>query len=182
MDKLSLNSIKIDSPIDFTTEDVVRVEGYAAHFDKVNLNGEIVTKESFDTFLRTLSEGGMMPMFTYNHDCNAIIGGWDTIRTDDTGLWCEGHLNKNVKFVSDTIIPLMQSGDLNYLSTEGFTPWDKVEETEEGFLLKDFCLTAISLVALPADFSAKVNIKNRLETLHSNDVEKVGNRRGVRLI
>jgi len=161
MNKVFFNSLKIDNVNTGPSDGLVMIEGYAAHFGKVNGNGEIVDEESFKSCLKMMKDGGQMPVFNYQHTPQ-IIGGWDEITTNTVGLYVKGHLNCNVADVRDNIFPLVQSGDVCHLSTEGWFDWDKCEERKNGLYIGEVFLYGISLVSLPADFEAKMNIKNSL--------------------
>lgn len=141
--------------------DLLVVEGYGCHFNSVNGNGEIVTEESFRDFFDELKNGRQMPYFNYQHNPEAIIGGWDSIEADDKGLICRGHLNKKVALVRDTVLPLVESGDLAGLSTEGYAMgW--YDEKNNVWHSEKFILLGISLVSLPADFAAEMVVRNQL--------------------
>ena len=150
-----LNNIRLDRANVITDGDTIRVSGRACHFGTANHNGEIVTEESFADFFNELSNGGQMPIFNYQHDALHIIGGWDKVYSDAEGLLVEGHLTKTA-FVRDEIIPLMESGDVFSLSTEGWGSDITVNE-DNTYNVGKFLLTGISLVALPADFGANVS-------------------------
>lgn len=169
MEKYTLNAIRIENSAKPTDEGLMHIEGYVCHFGKPNHNGEIVSESSFAKFFKELKNGGQMPMFNYNHDSALIIGGWDEIVSDDNGLYAKGHINTNVALVRDTIKPLMDSGDLNGLSTEGYINMETAEWDKAGNLIaKDFALTGIALVALPADFAAGIETQNRIELKREN--------------
>lgn len=138
-------------------DNILNIEGYACHYNTRNHNYEVVTADSFTEFLNELSKDGLKPVFTYNHNSDIVIGGWDEFTSDDTGLYAKGHINTDVAFVRDNLLPLIEGGDLSHLSTEGWADgyWD---EKRDAFVCSQFMLTAISLVALPADFSAKAEI------------------------
>lgn len=156
----SLNAIKLNRAEMVEGENIMKIEGYACHFDKVNKNGEIVHESSFEKFFKDLNEGGLMPVFNYNHNNDFIVGGWDEIKSDKTGLYVKGHLNTDVAYVRDNILPLVKSGDIDGLSIEGYFNVETAKFTESGVDIKDYQLIGISLVALPADFSARVESKN----------------------
>lgn len=155
---ISLNALKIERVN--RTETGAVVSGYACHFGKANGNGEIVDEKSFEGFFSQLKDGGLMPAFNFQHDNSLIIGGWDDIAADAEGLHVVGHLNTSSKYVADNILPLVEAGDVTHLSTQGFSYFDDWEEREDGFYIKNFYLTAIALVALPADFGAKAELRN----------------------
>lgn len=142
--------------------DLLIVEGYGCHFNSVNGNGEIVTEASFKDFFDELKNGGQMPYFNYQHNPELIIGGWDSIEADEKGLVCRGHLNTKVALVRDTVLPLVESGDLAGLSTEGYAMgW--YDEENQVWHAEKFMLLGISLVSLPADFAAEMVVRNRLQ-------------------
>ena len=159
MEKLILNALKLDRVVRSEADGLVAVEGYACHYNTANHNGEIVDEASFRSWLDTLGKGGMMPIFNYQHG-EQIIGGWDRFESDATGLKAYGHLNTNVAFVRDNILPLVEAGDVSHLSTEGWCDWDDLEERGDDLYLRNFKLTGVSLVAMPADFGAKMTLKN----------------------
>jgi len=84
----------------------------------------------------------------------------------DEGLSMQAHLNKDVALVRDTIWPLIESGDIDSVSTEGFIDngWNGIIENEDGsYYVKDFILLGVALVANPADWDAKFTFKNFLD-------------------
>lgn len=149
---VALNALHEDSGI-------LRVSGYCCHFGKANHNGEVVVADSFSKWLEHLSESDMRLPLNYNHDSDRQIGGIDSLKADDKGLWMEAHINTEVAFVRDELLPLIKGGDLSYLSTEGFI--SNVKGNDDGsYTVGCFALTAVALVALPADFSAKPTINS----------------------
>lgn len=154
---LQLTSHKVSDE----NSDLLIVEGYGCHFNTENGNGEIVTEASFADFFSELNEGRQMPYFNYQHNASDIIGGWDEITADERGLYCRGHINKKVALVRDTVLPLIESGDLAGLSTEGYSMgW--YDEQNAVWHAEKFMLLGISLVSLPADFAAQMVVKNDL--------------------
>lgn len=178
----ALNALRLNRN-DIEREDddkFIHIKGYGCHFNVVNKNGEMVNEESFKDFFDELDAGGLMPVLNYQHMPDKIIGCWDKITSDEKGLWCEGRIFKDVKFVQDTIVPLMDGGALNSLSTEGFVPWEDEEivhtdsdpeKDEPYFFSHKFILLGISLVALPADFDARVSSENKLTLERRNNKE-----------
>lgn len=138
------------------------IEGYAAHFNVPNKNGEIVDANSFKYWLSELDKGEQTPVMNFNHNKDQIIGRWDMLSCDNTGLYAIGHINTDVAFCRDTIVPLVNNGDLNSLSTEGFSDMSENELRDGAVYIKNFFLTAIAIVGLPADFFAKFEIRNGL--------------------
>lgn len=167
--KVSFNGISLQN-VNSGADGDITFSGYGCHFNKINENGEVVDAKSFEKFFEKLKQNSIMPTLNYMHT-STIIGGWDSIEADDTGLLCHGRINKDVQFCKDTVIPLMLAGQLNYLSTEGFCSWDDVEDVEGGIKLNNFLLTAISLVALPADLETKINIQNFIKERQNSKIK-----------
>lgn len=142
------------------TENFVNIEGFAAHFEKANLNREIVNAESFNDFFELYNAGKLRPRLNYEHT-EQLLGGIDSLEIKDNGLYMKAHLNKNVKMVSDTILPLIESNDINSFSTEGFIDWNDIVENEDGsYFVKSFMLTGVSIVSCPADPDAKFSLNS----------------------
>ena len=160
--EMRFNALKLtNTRTDTKDENLLLVEGYGCHFNEPNGNGEIVTENSFTDFFEQLKAGGQMPYFNYQHNATDIIGGWDSVEADERGLICKGHINKRVALVRDTVLPLIESGDLAGLSTEGYSMgwWD---DEKNVWHAEKFMLLGISLVSLPADFQAQMVVRNEL--------------------
>lgn len=145
-------------------DNFLRIEGTAAHFDVPNLNNEIVDANSFTKFFEMYKENKIRPSLTYNHDSTNLIGGIDKIYIENNTLMCAAHINKNIKFCADTLIPSILAGDIRSYSTEGFVSYEDIEEREnDTYYCKNFILTAVSCVNLPADYQSEFVIKNWYE-------------------
>lgn len=138
------------------SENTAEIEGYAAHFNSVNLNNQIVNAASFDAFFEMYNSNKLKPRFNYEHT-DQLIGGIDELTIKEDGLYMKAHLTKNVKVVSDTILPLIESGDLNSFSTEGYIS-DIIEFEDGSYYIKNFMLTGVSIVSRPADINAKFSL------------------------
>lgn len=142
------------------TDNFVNIEGYAAHFNQANLNREIVNADSFNDFFELYNNGKLKPRLNYEHT-EQLLGGIDSLEIKDNGLYMTAHLNKGVKMVSDTLLPLIESGDLNSFSTEGYINWNDIVENEDGsYFVKSFMLTGVSIVSCPADPDAKFSLNS----------------------
>lgn len=164
MNKIFINGIKIENAVN--KDNIIEIEGYCCHYNKTNLNNERVDANSFKKFFEMYENGIVRPNLNYNHDSNKLIGGIDDIASMDEGLYMQAHLNKDVALVRDTIWPLIQSGDIDSVSTEGVIEngWKGIIENEDGsYYVKDFILLGVALVANPADWDAKFTFKNFLD-------------------
>lgn len=142
----------------------LNLEGYCCHFDVMNLNQQVVDADSFKYFFNLYREGKMKPALNYEHTTN-IIGGIDSIEVVDKGLYMKAHLNKSVP-LNDMIIPNIIAGDIKSFSTEGFVKdgyEGLVELNNGGVYIKNFILTAVAVVSVPADFDAVFSVTNMLE-------------------
>lgn len=142
------------------TENFANIEGFAAHFGQANLNMEIVNAESFNDFFELYNSKKLVPRLNYEHT-EQLLGGIDSLEIKENGLYMKAHLNRNVKMVADTILPLIESGDLNSFSTEGFINYNDIVEHEDGsYYVKSFMLTGVSIVSCPADPDAKFSLNS----------------------
>lgn len=142
--------------------DMLKIEGYAAHYNKTNLNDEVVDSKSFDTFFSMYNAKQITPRLTWEHS-DSVIGGIDEIVSKTNGLWITAHLNNNVKIVNDMIAPNVLAGDLDSLSSEGYVLNGIngiVNNPDGSYYVRDFLLTAVSVVRTPADPEAKFTVKN----------------------
>lgn len=143
------------------------LEGYAAHFDKVNLNSQIVNAKSFDTYFSLLNDNKIgKAIMNWEHDRDKQIGAIDNITTDDEGLFIEAHLNTDIPFVSDWLVPNIKANDLTGLSTEGYVYGgiDGIVMNDDGsYYVKDFILYAVALTTNPADVEARFSLANAVQ-------------------
>ena len=147
-------------------DEFLRIDGTAAHFGTPNLNGEIVDDKSFASFFEMYADGKLKPALNYNHDNNMLVGGVDKIYIQDNTLRCSAHLNKNIAFCRDTLIPMIMSGDVKSYSTEGYVGYDDIEKRDDNtYYAANFILTAVAIVPTPADYKSEFSIKNCFEQL-----------------
>lgn len=155
-----------------TNEKVLKIAGYAAHWDVPNLNGEVVHKDSFNRFLTALKDNGQMPAMTVYHNSEKVVGKWTLIEARDEGLYVEGELYLENSYVANEIAPLIRNGALKSLSTEGFSKMDENDINNDGSVtINHFTLTAISIVSVPADLEAQFETKNRINKAYVNTGE-----------
>jgi len=165
---LSLNNLcKIENA---SAEDgFLHIEGYAAHYNKKNLNEELVDNRSFDYFFSLYNSNELKPKLTWEHT-DQVIGGIDNIVSKKEGLWISARLNYNVKIVEEMIAPNIIAGDIDSFSTEGFVRngYDGIIENKDGsYYVKDFILTAVSVVRTPADSAAVFSVANYIKEFAS---------------
>lgn len=173
---MTLNSVKLERKnFDVSDERIIKIEDvYACHFGKANMNGEIVTRDSFDKFFKQMKNtDGIMPSMNWMHSWDAIVGTWTDLVPNSVGLKVNGYIAKETWAAKNYIIPLIEANVPLYLSTEGFVPWESIEwnDAEGTYIAKDFNLIRISIVDIPADFEQKNVVKNAIE-LHRNRMKE----------
>jgi len=154
------NTFKVENAAE--DDKFIRINGYACMFNKVNLNGEMVDKDSFSHWFGMYEKGDIKPYFNFEHT-ETTIGGIDDVTCDETGLIMKAHLTKGVKIVDDMIAPLVLSGDLDSLSTEGLVlgGYDGIVELpDDNYYVKNFILLGVSIVRTPACPQAKFTLEN----------------------
>lgn len=155
-------------------ESRLNIEGWAAHFNRPNLNGEITDKNSYSLYFQMREEGKLRTLLNYEHT-DTVIGDVDEIECKDEGLWVKAHLNRGVKINDDMLIPNILAGTLNTFSTEGLVKggYDGIVEMDNGnFYIKNFILTSLSIVRTPADWDATFTVANFLQTHKPEEVAK----------
>ena len=172
--RLSLNAISLSREAIVEEENVIRINPtYACHFGGANMNGEIVTKDSFDKMFKAMAEsdGAIMPSINWMHS-DTIIGTWTDLTPDDKGLLVSGYLAKTWD-VENRIMPLVRAGIPLYLSTEGFVDLNGIEWMEDGtYVAKAFDLVRISIVDIPADFQQSEVLRNAISLHRERRVNK----------
>lgn len=144
----------------------IDIAGTACHWNKVNLNSQIVTNTSFDTFLSLYGSGKLSVVVNYEHNSDKVIGTIDEVKKESDGLWVEGHLNSNIPYVKEWLLPLIEAGDIKSLSTEGYilNGYKGIVELSDGsYIVKDMILTAVAVTSHPADWDADFSVKNYIE-------------------
>jgi len=173
------------SPFEFRTKNVqngpdeYRFEGFASTFDNTDLEGDIIAKGAFSASLKNLTAerdrsakrngSNKLLSMLFNHDFNQPIGRFvKAVETGD-GLEVEGVINTKVKFVQDTVLPLVEAGDLDTMSI-GFIVEQKGMRDGKA-LIKRANLYEASLVPVAANPLATLKTaegivnKQSLETL-----------------
>ena len=161
MDKILYLNDNFEIQNTVETDNFLAIEGYACHYDKKNLNNQVVDGESFRTFFEMYKANQLNPRLNYNHT-DDVIGGIDELTPMSDGIWIKAHLNKMIPMVKDMIIPNVLAGDINSFSTEGYVKggYNGIVELENGYYVKDFILTGVSVVSTPADAEATFSIAN----------------------
>lgn len=152
---ISLNGIRFEYSAPKDGDGVQRIAGYVCRWNETNANGWNIQPGAFDKSLAAFREQGLKPRLDYEHDFSAVIGGIDSLESDDKGLRIEAHLNTGVALVRDTVLPLMQGGDLNFFSSEFVADEAEWDEETQGVIVSAATLVGVAVVSLPADAGAE---------------------------
>lgn len=155
---------KLDKPEE--EDGYLKIRGYACRYNEPNFNGEIVCQHSFDRFINEYySKSNLMPSMTYEHDSKQVVGKWNLLEPhNENGLYVEGMINLQTKFVQEYLAPLVLDGTISYLSTEGYVDRNSIRWNDnDTYTVNDFQLTAISLVSIPACNSAAIEVYNSIK-------------------
>jgi HK97 family phage prohead protease/HK97 family phage major capsid protein len=152
---INLNGIRFEYAAQKEGDNLQRITGYVCKWNETNANGWNIRPGAFDKSLAAFREQGLKPRLDYEHDFSAVIGGIDSLESDDKGLRIEAHLNTGVALVRDTVLPLMQGGDLNFFSSEFIADEAEWDEKTQGVIVSAATLVGVAVVSLPADAGAE---------------------------
>lgn len=143
------------------------IQGYAAVWDNVDLQNEIVRRGSFAKSIEERVKAGdiklMVRHFAHGGDVPDLIGTVVEAREDDFGLWFRAKLSK-IKLAQDTRT-LVREGHVNGASV-GFLPikWNFMDVDGKGVVeLLENKLLEVTITAQPANELARVTAKTFLE-------------------
>lgn len=126
------------------------IKGYGSVFGEMDAYREIIAKGAFKKSLKERK-----PAMLWQHDSKQVVGVWDTIKEDDTGLLVEGRLAVKTQ-TGINAYELLKLKALNGLSI-GFLPKKiKVDTEEQTFTHTELELWEISIVTFPALDSARI--------------------------
>ena len=121
------------------------VFGYASTFGNVDLGGDRVLQGAYS---KSLSSGRRVKML-WQHDMKEVIGGWNVLKEDSTGLWVEGKFNMDVQRGREAH-SLMKNDQIEGLSVGYQTPPHGSTMAKDGAReLSEMELFEISVVTVP---------------------------------
>jgi HK97 family phage prohead protease len=126
------------------------IEGYGSVFGNRDLGGDIVDAMAFD---ETIASGKRIKML-WQHDADNVLGVWDEISKDQTGLKVKGRIATRTKLGGD-IAELARMGAVDGLSIGFMTK----EEDWDGptRIIKRADLWEVSLVTFPMNPEARIS-------------------------
>lgn len=159
-------------------------EGYASVFNGNDSYNDTILPGAYSEALKKLDEEEEMPSMYFEHRSAWFsysqfplrIGKWTKMEEDDVGLQVRGQLSLGHP-VADAVYASMKTGTLDGMSVGIFLSEDDYREKEGGgrIISKVAHLEEVSLVEMPADSSAKIDLaalKNAGELETVRDVER----------
>jgi HK97 family phage prohead protease len=130
-------------------------EGYASVFGVVDSDGDVISKGAFKKSLTQYGESNRRPKMLWMHKTDQIIGKWQEIREDDTGLYVKGSLIMEVQKGREAYA-LLKAGELDSMSV-GFNVDSATPRGTKGNNINELSLWEISLVTWGANPEARVS-------------------------
>lgn len=123
------------------------LSGYASVFGQRDQGGDVVAPGAFAASLARLGAAGGRVRMLWQHDPGAVIGVWDEVREDATGLWVKGRLLEAVEKGREAAA-LMAAGAVDGLSI-GYRTRRAEKLADGGRRLLELELWEVSLVTFP---------------------------------
>lgn len=146
-----------------------KISGYASTYNNPDLSGDVMLPGCYDAVLQKIEKTGNMPVMFFSHDHYSVpCGTWDSIKSDDTGLYVTGRVNTDLESGKE-IYSALKFGSMSGLSVGfSFSP-DGVEDNGAGgFDFKTIDdLIEISICAMPC------NERARIDSVKSFDIESI---------
>ena len=109
-----------------------KISGYASTYNTPDLSGDVMLPGCYDAVLQKIEKSGVMPVMFFSHDHWSVpCGRWDSIKSDDTGLYVTGRVNTDLESGKE-IYSALKFGSMSGLSVGfSFSP-DGVEDNDAG--------------------------------------------------
>ena len=146
-----------------------KISGYASTYNNPDLSGDVMLPGCYAPALAKIEKSGVMPVMFFSHDHWSVpCGRWDSIKSDDTGLYVTGRINKDLESGKE-IYSALKFGSMSGLSVGfSFGPDDVEGNDAGGYDFKSIPdLMEISICAMPCNQSA------RIDAVKSLDVESI---------
>ena len=133
------------------------------------ISGDVMLPGCYAPALAKIEKSGVMPVMFFSHDHYSVpCGTWDSIKSDDKGLYVSGRINKDLESGRE-IYSALKFGSMSGLSVGfSFGPDDVEGNDAGGYDFKSIPdLMEISICAMPCNQSA------RIDAVKSLDVESI---------
>ncbi len=144
-----------DVTVKETTENGVKIEGYASLFGHRDTGGDMVMKGAYAKSLAALKAKGRSVKMLWQHDPAQPIGIWDEVREDARGLYVKGRLLTDLQKGREAVA-LIEAGAIDGLSI-GYRTVKAQKDTKGTRLLSELELWEVSLVTFPMLPEARLN-------------------------
>ena len=146
-----------------------KISGYASTYNTPDLSGDVMLPGCYDAVLQKIEKSGVMPVMFFSHDHWSVpCGRWESIKSDDTGLYVTGRINTDLESGKE-IYSALKFGSMSGLSVGfSFSPDGAEDNDAGGFDFKSIDdLFEISICAMPCNQNA------RIDAVKSFDVESI---------
>ena len=146
-----------------------KISGYASTYNNPDLSGDVMLPGCYAPALAKIEKSGVMPVMFFSHDHYSVpCGTWDSIKSDDKGLYVSGRINKDLESGRE-IYSALKFGSMSGLSVGfSFGPDDVEDNDAGGYDFKSIPdLMEISICAMPCNQNA------RIDAVKSLDVESI---------
>lgn len=146
-----------------------KISGYASTYNNPDLSGDVMLPGCYDAVLQKIEKSGVMPVMFFSHDHWSVpCGRWESIKSDDTGLYVTGRVNTDLESGKE-IYSALKFGSMSGLSVGfSFSPDGAEDNDAGGFDFKSIDdLFEISICAMPCNQNA------RIDAVKSLDVESI---------
>ena len=146
-----------------------KISGYASTYNNPDLSGDVMLPGCYDAVLQKIEKTGNMPVMFFSHDNWEVpCGRWDSIKSDDTGLYVTGRVNTDLESGKE-IYSALKFGSMSGLSVGfSFSPEGVEDNDAGGFDFKTIDdLFEISICAMPC------NPRARIDSVKSFDIESI---------
>ncbi len=174
--KTSLSNIEIKSVklSDNEEEDkFVHLEGFAATFGNIDLQGDTIVKGAFT---KTLADPDIQIKLLHQHWAENLLGVVETAIETDKGLFITAKMPKNIDIVRN-LVPLLKMKALGKFSI-GFNVVSSEESQDGGRLLTEIKLHEVSVVTFAANPKADItSVKKEAMVLTVEEIESLHTKR-----
>lgn len=133
------------------------IEGYASRFGVTDQGGDVVARGAYAASLKSVAAEGRKIKMLWQHDPSEVIGVWDVLREDETGLWVKGRLLEATRRGREAAA-LIGAGAIDGLSI-GYRTIEAVKGAGGARVLNRLELWEVSLVTFPMLPTARVAAK-----------------------
>jgi HK97 family phage prohead protease len=151
------------------------LEGYASVYGVLDQGGDIVVAGAFDKLVKSVQSGGRKPKMLWQHRPDEVIGVWEQVSSDATGLFMKGRLLLDIPRARECHT-LLRAKALDGLSI-GYRTVDYEMGSNGARYLKELDLRETSVVTFPMNEDATVTDVKNLQSVR--DVERILRDAGV---